>query len=76
MLAKLNWSETLALLEGELPLCCLTPLNACQRVYPILLHVFVYLTAELPLTVLYLSLPLRKLLQYLWLLCNCVCVWV
>lgn len=52
--------------------------NACQRVYLILLLlcVFAYLTAELPLTVLYLSLPLRKLLQYLWLLCNSVCVWV
>lgn len=53
------------------PLCGSTQ-SACQRVYLILLLlcVFAYLTAELPLTVLYLSLPLRKLLQYLWLLCN------
>lgn len=43
-----------------------------------------YLTAVLPLTVSYLSLPLRKLLLYLWLLCNstcmreclCVCLWM
>lgn len=51
--------------------------NAFQRVHLILLLcVFVYLTAELPLTVSYLSSPLRKLLQYLWFLCNkeCVCV--
>lgn len=50
--------------------------NAFQRVHLILLLcVFVYLTAELPLTVSYLSSPLRKLLQYLWFLCNkeCVC---
>lgn len=40
--------------------------------------VFVYLTAEMPLTVSYLSSPLRKLLQYLWFLCNkeCVCACV
>ena len=60
--------------------------NSCKRVYFILLLlcVFAYLTAELPLTVLYLSLPLRKLLQYLWLLRNCggvceclyVCLWM
>lgn len=39
----------------------------------LLLCVFAYLTADLALTVLYLSSPLRKLLQYLWLLCNSEC---
>lgn len=62
VLAKPDWTET-------------RTQNASQRVYVILLLlcVFVYPTAELPLTVLYLSLPLRKLLQYLWMLCNSVC---
>lgn len=87
MQAKPDWTETRTPWGGRTtsPLCGSTQ-NACQRVYLILLLlcVFAYLTAELPLTVLYLSLPLRKLLQYLWLLCNsvygflcecdCVCV--
>lgn len=58
---------------------CGSTQSDCRLVFLILLLlcVFVYLTAELPLIVLYSSLPLRKLLPCLWLLCNsewvCVC---
>lgn len=79
---RLDWNlHSSGVWTTSLP-CGLTQ-NACQRVFLILLLlcVFAFLTAELPLTVLYLSLPLRKLLQYLWFLCNgewviewmCVC---
>ena len=80
---RLDWNpHSSGVWTTSLP-CGLTQ-NACQRVFLILLLlcVFAFLTAELPLTVLYLSLPLRKLLQYLWFLCNgewvngCVCVCV
>lgn len=76
---RLDWS--LDFLEGWTTFMqCGSTQSDCRRVYLILLLlcVFAYLTAELPLIVLYLSLPLRKLLQCLWLLCNseCVCVCV
>lgn len=58
--------------------CSVAEPKALVSVNPILLLlcVFAYLTAELPLIVLYLSLPLRKLLQCLWLSCNSECVFV
>lgn len=78
VLAKPDWTETRAPREAEPTPRCAAELKMLVSVYLILLLlcVFAYLTAELPLTVLYLSLPLRKLLQYLWLLCNSECGYV
>lgn len=70
-------------------LLCDSTQNACQRVYLILLHVFVYLTAELPLTVLYFVFAFEKaatvslvvvqqwvcVCVYVW-ACVCACLWV
>lgn len=78
---RLDWSLDFS--EGWTTFMqCGSTQSDCRLVFLILLLlcVFVYLTAELPLIVLYSSLPLRKLLPCLWLLCNsewvCVCLWM
>lgn len=62
LLAKPDWTETRAPLQAEPPPRCVARLKLLVSVYLILLLLcgFAYLTAELPLGVLYLSLPFEK----------------
>lgn len=76
VLAKPDWTEARTSRKAEPPSCCVAQLKALISVCICCSVCFPSMTAELPPIVLYSSLPLRKLLQCLWMLCNDECVFV
>lgn len=71
-----NWTGLKPGLLGRLNHLHVVWLNSKRSSACVSAVCFPNLTAELPPIVLYSSLPLRKLLQCLWMLCNDECVFV